>query len=79
MSKSFHVHCILNTLSKEYEPFKISYNLHKDKWSINELMTMCVQEKRRLIMELEESARSDNLVSCICYESNMVEVIHNTW
>ena len=43
MSKSFLVHFILNTLPPQYGPFKISYNTHKDKWSINELMTTCVQ------------------------------------
>ena len=56
MSKSFLVHFILNTLPHQYGPFKISYNTHKDKWSINELMTMCVQEEERLMMELGESA-----------------------
>ena len=55
MSKSFLVHFILNTLPHQYGPFKISYNTHKDKWSINELMTMCVQEEERLMMELGES------------------------
>ena len=54
MSDSFLVHYILNTLPKQYEPFKISYNTHKDKWTINELMTICVQEKGRLLMELED-------------------------
>jgi transposase InsO family protein len=56
MSESFLVHYILNTLSHQYGPFKISYNTHKDKWSINELMTMCVQEEGRLVMEQGESA-----------------------
>ncbi|RVW95334.1 Retrovirus-related Pol polyprotein from transposon TNT 1-94 [Vitis vinifera] len=56
MSESFLVHFILNTLPPRYGPFKISYNTHKDKWSINELMTMCVQEEGRLMMEQEESA-----------------------
>ncbi|XP_041006927.1 uncharacterized protein LOC121251676 [Juglans microcarpa x Juglans regia] len=56
MSESFLVHYILNTLPHQYGPFKISYNTHKDKWSINELMTMCVQEERRLMMEQGESA-----------------------
>ena len=56
MSESFLVHFILNTLPHEYGPFKISYNTHKDKWSINELMTMCVQEEERLVMEMGESA-----------------------
>ncbi|RVX16262.1 Retrovirus-related Pol polyprotein from transposon TNT 1-94 [Vitis vinifera] len=55
MSESFLVHFILNTLPPQYGPFKISYNTHKDKWSINELMTMCVQEKGRLMMEQGES------------------------
>ncbi|WKA00618.1 hypothetical protein VitviT2T_018956 [Vitis vinifera] len=56
MSESFLVHFILNTLPLQYGPFKISYNTHKDKWSINELMTMCVQEEGRLLMEQGESA-----------------------
>ncbi|XP_057481134.1 uncharacterized protein LOC130768153 [Actinidia eriantha] len=51
MSKSFLVHYILCTLPQQYGPFKISYNTHKDKWSIDELLTMCVQEEGRLGME----------------------------
>ena len=42
MLDTFLVHYILNTLPQQYSPFKISYNTHKDKWSINELLTMCV-------------------------------------
>ena len=56
MFNSFLVHFILNTLPQQYGPFKISYNTHKDKWSINKLLTMCVQEEKRLKMELGESA-----------------------
>ena len=56
ISESFLVHYILNTLPHQYGPFKISYNTHKDKWSIIELMTMCVQEEERLVMELGGSA-----------------------
>ena len=56
MFDSFLVHFILNTLLQQYRPFKISYNTHKDKWSINELLTMCVQEEGRLKMELGKSA-----------------------
>ena len=61
MSDSFLVHYILNTLPPEYAPFKISYNTHKDKWSINELLTMCVQEEGRLLMEQGESSHSAHL------------------
>jgi hypothetical protein len=32
------------------------HTTHKDKWSINKLMTICVKKKGRLVMELEESA-----------------------
>ena len=51
MSDTFLVHYLLKTLPQQYSPFKISYNTHKDKWSINELLTMCVQEEGRLMME----------------------------
>ena len=60
MSKSFLVHFILNTLPSEYGLFKISYNTHKDKWYINELVTMYVQEEERFIMEMDESALLTN-------------------
>ena len=56
ISDSFLVHYILNTLPQQYGPFKISYNTHKDKWSINELLTVCVQDEGMLKMELGESA-----------------------
>ncbi|KAA8532494.1 hypothetical protein F0562_032527 [Nyssa sinensis] len=134
ISDSFLVHYILNTLPPQYNPFKISYNTHKDKWSINELMTMCVQEEGRLTMEMGESAmlamqgknkpqankkgkgkeklapqadikkdlvrffckkkghvkkdcpkfqkwleKKGNQLSLVCYESNMVDVVYNTW
>ncbi|KMT01807.1 hypothetical protein BVRB_9g210890 [Beta vulgaris subsp. vulgaris] len=51
ISDTFLVHYILCTLPHQYGPFKVSYNTHKDKWSINELMTMCVQEEGRLVMK----------------------------
>ncbi|XP_074306344.1 uncharacterized protein LOC141641586 [Silene latifolia] len=51
MSDTFLVRFILCTLPPKYAPFKISYNTHKDKWSINELMAMCVQEDGKLLME----------------------------
>ena len=50
------LHYILNTLPQEYAPFKISNNTHKDKWSINKLLTMCIQEEGRLLMEQGESS-----------------------
>jgi hypothetical protein len=55
ISDSFLVHFILNSLPTEYTPFKISYNTHKDKWLVNELLTMCVQEEERLKQEKPQS------------------------
>ncbi|XP_020112111.1 uncharacterized protein LOC109726735 [Ananas comosus] len=51
ISDTFLVHLILNSLPPEFDPFKISYNTHKDKWSINELLIICVQEEERLKQE----------------------------
>ena len=51
MLETFLVHFILNTPPQQYSSFKISYNTHKDKWLINELLTMCVQEVGRLMVE----------------------------
>ena len=54
MFESFPVHFILNILPSEYGSFKISYNTHK--WSINELMTMCIQEEEMFVIEMGKSA-----------------------
>ncbi|XP_070022683.1 uncharacterized protein [Nicotiana sylvestris] len=55
MSEPFLVHFILNSLPAKYGQFKISYNTHKDKWSINVFLTMCVQEEERLKHEAPEN------------------------
>ena len=41
-SESFLVQFVLDSSHAEYGPFKISYNTHKERWSINKLLTMCV-------------------------------------
>ena len=51
ISESFLVNFILNSLPVEYGAFEISYNTQKEKWSINELLTMCVQEEEKLKRE----------------------------
>ena len=61
MFESFLVYYILNTIPLAYAPFKISYNIHKDKWSINELMAICVQEEGRLLAEQGEITQSAHL------------------
>ena len=58
MLEYFLVHYILCALPQQYILFKISYNTHKDKWSINELLTMYVTEEGRLVMEEGEKVNS---------------------
>ena len=54
MSETFLIHYILCTLPPQYSSFKISYNTYKDKWLIDELLTMSVQEERLLIEQGEK-------------------------
>jgi len=54
-SESFLVHFILTSLPADYTAFKVSYMTHKEKWSVNELLNMCVQEQGRLKQEKSES------------------------
>ncbi|XP_071939106.1 uncharacterized protein [Coffea arabica] len=51
ISESFLVQFILNPLPPQFGPFKITYNTQKDKWTMNELISMCVQEEERLKRE----------------------------
>ncbi|XP_050131552.1 uncharacterized protein LOC126607889 [Malus sylvestris] len=38
------VHLVLNSLPSKYDQLKIIYNALKEKWSVNELIFVCVQE-----------------------------------
>lgn len=58
ISENFLVHFILNSLPASYGPFKISYNTQKEKWSINDLLSMCVQEEERIKGEKVQSAHT---------------------
>ncbi|XP_028057285.1 uncharacterized protein LOC114261242 [Camellia sinensis] len=42
ISESLLINFIFNSLPVEYGAFQISYNTQKEKWPINELLTMCV-------------------------------------
>ncbi len=50
------VHLVLNSLSAQFGQFVVTYNTQKDKWSLNELMSHCVQEEERLRRGRTESA-----------------------
>nr|CAD1824797.1 unnamed protein product [Ananas comosus var. bracteatus] len=48
-AKGVHEHIMeMRNITVQLKALKISYNTHKDEWSINELLTMCVQERRDL-------------------------------
>ena len=56
VDKTFLVQFILNSLLSQFGAFKIHYNTNKDKWSLNELTNMCVQEEVRLREEGRQTA-----------------------
>ncbi|XP_066336830.1 uncharacterized protein [Miscanthus floridulus] len=48
LKDEFLVHLIFASLPKEYETFVVNYNLQPEKWDIEKLIAMCVQEEERL-------------------------------
>ncbi|RLN35268.1 uncharacterized protein C2845_PM03G23520 [Panicum miliaceum] len=44
----FLVHLIFASLPKEYDSFEVNYNLQPEKWDIEMLIAICVQEEERL-------------------------------
>ncbi|XP_025983117.1 uncharacterized protein [Glycine max] len=50
------VHLVLISLPSLFGKFKVSYNTQKDKWSLNDLISHCVQEEERLQRDRTESA-----------------------
>ncbi|KAK3010223.1 hypothetical protein RJ639_011862 [Escallonia herrerae] len=56
ISEGFLVHFIMTSLPAQFGPFKINYNMHKEKWKMKELISMCVQEEERLKSEQPDNA-----------------------
>ncbi|KAB5520226.1 hypothetical protein DKX38_024545 [Salix brachista] len=50
------VHLVLISLPTQFNQFKMSYNCQKETWSLNELISYCVQEEERLKQDRTESA-----------------------
>ncbi|KAM2147950.1 hypothetical protein ACFX1Q_004634 [Malus domestica] len=48
MSDPFLVHVALNSLPNEYSQLKSTYNAQKEKWSLNELIAICVHEEQHI-------------------------------
>ncbi|KAJ0568243.1 putative transcription factor interactor and regulator CCHC(Zn) family [Helianthus annuus] len=51
ISDGFLVHFIITSLPSSFEAFKINYNTQKEKWTMSELVAMCVQEEERMRMD----------------------------
>ncbi|CAM8993910.1 unnamed protein product [Rhodiola kirilowii] len=56
LSDDLLVHLVLISLPAQFSQFKVSYNCQKEKWSLNELISYCVQEEERLKQDRPESA-----------------------
>ncbi|VFQ69685.1 unnamed protein product [Cuscuta campestris] len=56
ISECFLVHFIMTSLPSSFEAFKVNYNTQKVKWSMNELIAMCVQEEERLKLDKPDVA-----------------------
>ena len=56
LSEDFLVHLVLISLPTQFSQFKVSCNCQKETWSLNELISHCVQEEERLKQEKIESA-----------------------
>ncbi|KAL3613331.1 hypothetical protein CASFOL_042843 [Castilleja foliolosa] len=56
LSDDLLVHLVLISLPAHFSQFKVSYNCQKEKWTLNELISYCVQEEERLKQDKSESA-----------------------
>ena len=55
LSDDLLVHLVLISLPPKFSQFQVSYNYQKEKWSLNELISFCVQEEERLKQDKTES------------------------
>ncbi|XP_047331248.1 uncharacterized protein LOC124934757 [Impatiens glandulifera] len=60
MSEDLLVHLVLISLSVQFSQFQVSYNRQREKWSLNELISFCVQEEERLQQNKTENAHLAN-------------------
>ena len=56
LSDDLLVHLVLISLPAQFSQFIVSYNTQKDKWTLNELISHCVQEEERINKDKTESA-----------------------
>ncbi|RDX67397.1 hypothetical protein CR513_53730, partial [Mucuna pruriens] len=76
------VYLLLISLSTHFGQFKVSYNTQKDKWSLNELISHCVQEeesfsKLKLNFNLERKLKLSNLIVMVNTMVDMTDQENN--
>jgi gag-polypeptide of LTR copia-type len=55
ISEDMLVYLSLNSLPTSFGQFKVRYNCQKESWTVNELISHCVQEEERLKTDKSES------------------------
>ena len=48
LPEEFIIHLIFTSLPKDFETFAVNYNSQPEKWGIEKMIAMCVQEEERL-------------------------------
>nr|XP_051200527.1 uncharacterized protein LOC127314096 [Lolium perenne] len=48
LPEQFVIHLIFASLPKEFETFAVNYNAQPEKWAIEKMIVMCVQEEERI-------------------------------
>ncbi|KAL9679986.1 hypothetical protein QQ045_017857 [Rhodiola kirilowii] len=56
------IHCGIPEVFREYSQFRISYNCQREKWTLNELISLCVEEEEML--KHDKTANSKAPVFC---------------
>ncbi|XP_074562633.1 uncharacterized protein LOC141819180 [Curcuma longa] len=56
LSDDMLVHLVFISLPNQFSQLQISYNCQKEKWTLNKLISYCVQEEERLKQDKAESA-----------------------